>query len=87
MTEDSSLSISRKLWLLDVSAGGGYRCLLECDVWRERDRHACLSATGTGTRPGEEREEEGGMAEAGAALLRLHFWHSSAEETADTHIR
>ena len=49
---------------------GGYRPLLTCEVWRERDRHLASS----GTRPTEEEEEVEEVAEAGTAILSVHFW-------------
>ncbi|CAI8049424.1 WD repeat-containing protein 27 [Geodia barretti] len=56
-----------------MSPRGGYRALLQCEVWRERDR---ILARHEG---GEREEDEGGEeTEAGTAVLGLHYWSSSS---------
>lgn len=50
-------------------------------MWRERDKIIHLS-------PSNTVEDGGGRAEAGAAILGLHYWDSSTKEEGDTsHIR
>ena len=61
-----------------MSPRGGYRALLQCEVWRERDR---ILARHEG---GEREEDEGGEeTEAGTAVLGLHYWSSSSSLSSD----
>ena len=61
-----------------MSPSGGYRPLLQCEVWRERDRF--LASQEGGEEDEEEREGGGEMAEAGTAILSLHYWSSSSTD-------
>ena len=74
-----------QLRLLDMSPGGHYRCLLECEVWGERRRYLTKQQRWRE----EEEEEEEGTVEDGSALLALHLWHTSQAQGAGdcSHVR
>ena len=61
-----------------MSPRGGYRTLLQCDVWRERDRFLAHHEGGE-----REEDEDGDETEAGTAVLGLHYWSSSSSLSLD----
>ena len=70
-----------QLWLIDMRLGGGYKPLLECDIWREKNKYISSSVTEDGS--------SGGWGDAGAAPLELHYWKISCDKKQNdaSHIR